>query len=258
VSVSPGDLCYRCNICGLVSTVRLAELHRERRSCPNPACGSTPRFRSIVHMLSTELFGTSIPLPSFPYRKDLRGIGMSDWIGYAGPLAERLSFVNTYYHTDPHLDITSIEGWDQGVYDFIISSEVFEHVAPPVSRGFENCRRLLKPGGVLILTTPYRAQPGLRTREHFPDLFDYMILDIGADKHRVINRTQSGQVQTFDDLVFHEGPGVALEMRVFSEESLLADLGAAGFTEIRTLREPNFEHGVYWPGADSWPISARA
>jgi hypothetical protein len=135
---------------------------------------------------------------------------------------------------------------------------VFEHVAPPVSRGFENCRRLLKPGGVLILTTPYLAQPGLRTREHFPDLFDYMILDIGNGKHRVINRTQSGQVQTFDDLVFHEGPGVALEMRVFSEESLLADLQAAGFTEIRTRREPDFEHGVYWPGADSWPISARA
>jgi hypothetical protein len=26
---------------------------------------------------------------------------------------------------------------------------------------------------------------------------------------------------------------------------------------VRVRREPNFAHGVWWPGADGWPITAR-
>ena len=36
-----------------------------------------------------------------------------------------------------------------------------------------------------------------------------------------------------------------------------ARLEAAGFVDVRVRREPHFEHGVWWPGWDGWPITAR-
>jgi SAM-dependent methyltransferase len=257
VSGTPGTLCYQCNICGQVSSFPMASLDREVSTCPTPGCGSTARFRSIIHILSVELFGRSLALPDFPERKDLVGVGMSDWSGYALPLAEKLSYTNTYYHTDPHLDITDISGWEPGSLDFIISTEVFEHIAPPVSRGFENCLTLLRPGGVLVLSTPCAFGPGLVTQEHFPDLYEYEIVEPEPGHYRLINTTRSGETQEFDDLVFHEGAGVALEMRVFAEEPLLRGLTEAGFQSVRSRREPDWEHGIYWPSPHSWPISAR-
>ncbi|MGH9903496.1 MAG: hypothetical protein ACRD68_16940, partial [Pyrinomonadaceae bacterium] len=79
-------------------------------------------------MLSTELFGESLALTDFPERRDISGIGMSDWDGYAAPLALKLGYQNTYYHQEPKLDITSIEPALESTLDFIISSDVFEHV----------------------------------------------------------------------------------------------------------------------------------
>ena len=35
-----------------------------------------------------------------------------------------------------------------------------------------------------------------------------------------MNWTADGRIETFDDLVFHGGPGSTLEMRVFSEDAL--------------------------------------
>ncbi len=97
-----------------------------------------------------ELFGTSLVLSDFPHRPDLAGIGLSDWEGYANPLAERLNYTNTFFHQAPLLDITSVGPDHSGRYDFIICSDVFEHVCQPVSKAFENAYRLLKPGGVMI------------------------------------------------------------------------------------------------------------
>ena len=43
----------------------------------------------------------------------------------------------------------------------------------------------------------------------------------------------------------------------FALPDLLARLEAAGFVDVRVRREPNFAHGVWWPGRDGWPITAR-
>jgi len=54
----------------------------------------------------------------------------------------------------PYLDITQPHPDQYGTYDFILSSDVFEHVAIPVERAFEEAFRLLKPHGVLCITVP--------------------------------------------------------------------------------------------------------
>lgn len=248
----PGYLSFRCNICGRTSVARVEELNREAPSCKG--CGSTVRFRSIIHVLSIELFGESLALPDFPTRPDLTGIGMSDWEGYAIPLAHKFNYRNTHYHKEPKLDITSGDPVLEGTLDFIISSDVFEHVAPPVSTAFENVRKLLKPDGVLIFTVPYGKED--ETMEHFPDLHDYQIVQ-QDDDHVLKNTTKDGVVQTFNQLVFHGGPGATLEMRQFSELPLIEQFKAAGLDSVKIYKAPNFDYGIYWSVDWSLPMAAR-
>lgn len=243
---------FVCNVCGEPGETPLATLDRETPSCAG--CGSTPRFRSVVHALSLGLFGESIPLPAFPSRPDLTGIGLSDWAGYADRLAEKLGYRNTFLHQEPLLDIANPDPAGEGTLDFLISSEVFEHVSPPLGRALEGAFRLLKPGGLLVLTLPY--VPVGKTVEHFPELHDWRLVEHeGAT--RLENTTVDGRLQVFDDLTFHGGPGQTLEMRVCALPTLRAELEAAGFSEIVVLSEDAPAFGVCWPGAASRPILAR-
>jgi SAM-dependent methyltransferase len=141
-----------------------------------------------------------------------------------------------------------------GSNDFVISSDVFEHVLPPVARAFDNVSRLLKPGGLFILTVPFGTQP--KTIEHFPELHDFKIVETDGN-YVLTNVTREGVVQRFDRLVFHGGPGTTLEMRVFAEGDLIKHLAAAGFLEIEVHRNPLFQYGIWWAGPCSFPISAR-
>jgi SAM-dependent methyltransferase len=252
--LAPETLCFECNICGERCQVAIDQLRREVASCC--ACGSTPRTRAIIRALSLELFGQNLVLPDFPASRGISGLGMTDWEGYASRLAEKFGYTNTYYHKEPQLDISNPEIPDSLVQsnDFIISSEIFEHVVPPVLRAFENTFKMLKPGGVLVLTVPYGTQA--ETIEHFPDLYDFTITaDSGS--YRLENVTRFGEVQEFHDLIFHGGPGSTLEMRVFAEAALLRHFTEAGFEAITVHRTPDFSHGIWWPEPWAFPISAR-
>ena len=104
------------------------------------------------------------------------------------------------------------------IYDFIFSSDVFEHVPPPAQRAFETCHSLLKKNGTLIFSVPYNLDGN--TLEHFPDLHDYFIDDQG-DSPVLKNLTIDGKRQEFENLIFHGGDGATLEMRVFSLPDLI-------------------------------------
>jgi SAM-dependent methyltransferase len=246
---------FRCNVCGAMSSARRDEIDREIPGCP---CGSTLRWRSVIHVLSLGLFGKSLAIDDFPTDHARRGIGMSDWDGYALRLPAKLDYVNTFLERDPRLDITEFNPKLESQLDFIISSDVFEHVPPPVERAFENSRRMLRPGGVLVLTVPYSLEP--HTREHFPELFEYRV-EVRDGGRVLLNTTRDGRQQEFDDLVFHGDTacaGGSLEMRVFSRADLLAQLERAGFRDITTHDEPELAFGIEWHVDWSLPISARA
>lgn len=230
---------FRCNICDHQTSFPRQRMAREEASCVH--CGSTVRLRSVIHALSMELFGKSLSISEFPFRPDVVGIGLSDWEGYADRLKVKLSYNNTWYHREPYLDIMNVDPSQHGLYDFIISTEVFEHVPPPTLTAFRNATKLLKPGGVLILTVPYISG---KTQEHFPLLHDFRI-EGSNGKRSLVNRTVDGQEQTFENLTFHGGRGSTLEMRLFGDESLRQEIEETGLT-AKVYADEYPAHGIVW------------
>ncbi len=141
-----------------------------------------------------------------------------------------------------------------GRYDFILSSEVMEHVPPPVERPFDTLSQMLKPDGFLIMTTPYTLD-GL-TAEHFPSLHEYSLAAPGG-KTVLVNRRRDGAIEVFENLVFHGGHGSTLEVRLFTEPSLRMTLAEAGFREVHFAAENWPEFGVEHSETWSLPIAAR-
>ena len=211
-------------------------------------------MRAVVSLLSEELLGVSMPLSDFPVMKEIRGIGMSDSPEMAVHLSAKLDYTNTFYHQAPRFDVTNPDPNDFGRYDFILSSEVMEHVPPPIGQSFANLYRLLRPDGLLVMTTPYNL--GGKTREHFPELHQFTLAQLGNETV-LVNRRRDGSVEVFDNLMFHGGPGSTVEMRVFTEESLRETLLAAGFSSIRIAFEDVPEFGVDLAEKWSLPIVAR-
>jgi SAM-dependent methyltransferase len=253
-SIPPGTaIPFRCNLCGTPNTGTLAALSRETLTCTH--CGSNVRFRAMAYLVTREVLGRALALPDVPVRKDIAGIGLSDAHAYAQPLAEKFDYENTYYHTDPRVDISDIDAARVGRYDFLIASDVFEHVLPPVARAFENARRLLKPGGKFIFTVPFSLEPD--TREHFPELHDWSLTETDGT-WTLTNRTRDGREERFSDLVFHGGPGSTLEMRLFSRAALERAFLEAGFARVRIANEPYLPFGIHWPEPWSVPMVAYA
>lgn len=252
--MAAGAVVSDCNVCGTRYIMEPRELGREVTSCPT--CWSTVRFRSVISALSEELFGEPMPIPAFPHRPDIVGVGLSDWEGYAERLPDRVSYTNTFLHEEPVLDVTDVpEEW-AGRADFVLSSDVFEHVRPPVGDAFRGLRRLLKPGGLAVVTVPYGE--GAETVEHYPELHDYTIEELADGAHEVMNRTAAGVDQRFGDPVFHGGEGLVLEMRVFSLPDVIAHLEEAGFRDIKVHRANRPAHGIIWSHGDGVPVTARA
>ena len=233
---------FRCNICGKRTRCEASRLQREVASCD--FCRSTVRLRSLIHQLALEMFHVPLALPDFPRLKSIRGIGMSDVGQYSEVLQEKFDYRNTFLDHAPRFDLMNPPESELGQYDFVIVSDVLEHVPPPAETGFRNVYNLLKPGGVVILTVPYSIEDA-GTIEHFSNLGDFSITDVGG--HPIlVNRTPEGQLQVFDNLVFHLGVTRSLEMREFSEQGLNQLLAAAGFDEVRFHGEEYLEFGIQW------------
>ena len=242
-AMTEASLRFQCNICSTWCSVPVTQLGREVPNCPR--CQSTARLRAMARCLSLATIGEVKRLDQLP--KSLRGIGLSDHPRMATYLSRYLDYENTSFHQEPLLDITRPLPTRMSQYDFVLSSDVFEHVLPPVQLAFDGAFSLLKPGGWLILSIPCMpVGTADGTVEHFPELHEWRI-EKGPDGHRsLINTTTSGQTETFTDLVYHGGDGETLEMRLFEERSVVRHLEAAGFHEVSVRDESDLTCGIAW------------
>ena len=240
---APQVIEYHCNICGTRNRLDKTQFHRELAACRK--CGANARFRGIIHVLGAMLGENhNLVLKDWPVRKDIVGAGMSDWSGYADLLKRKFSYENTFYDHEPKLDIMNLSQKYVGKYNFVICSDVFEHILTPLQQGFDNLFQLLKPGGKLIFSVPYTH--AAETVEHYPGLRDYEIVNFQGEKI-VINRDETGHLQAYNQPVFHGGEGATLEMRIFCESDILGRLKKGGFSDIHVYDQPQLSIGYYWP-----------
>jgi 2-polyprenyl-3-methyl-5-hydroxy-6-metoxy-1,4-benzoquinol methylase len=196
----------------------------------------------MMYAVTARFSPDEIVLARMKPRKDIRGLGCSDW-GYVRLLGEKFDYVNSFYDRRPQLDLSNVDWtrWGPESFDFITCTDVLEHIEPPIERTFENMYRLLKPGGAAILTVPTSLE--YATREHFPNLQDWHIEKQG-DERVLINRCRDSTIERFDNLCFHGGEGMTLEFRLFSRQGLVESLRDAGLRIATIYDAPLEAHGI--------------
>jgi SAM-dependent methyltransferase len=233
---------FVCNITGNRFDLDVTEYTREMGS----RFGFNIRFRAICYVFCKLFYGECKIINNLENNKNLKGIGMSD-SNWADIFKEKFDYINTFYHTSPHLDINNDEHI-KNYYelDFIISSDVFEHVDPfpSLQQAFNNLYKMLKCGGSIIFSVPYTHD---EHKEHFPNLYDYKIRNENG-KYILHNTTIENKIETFDNLCFHGGPGNVLEMRIFSKKSIIHFLENSGFIDITfyDITEDMNKYGIFW------------
>lgn len=210
-------------------------------------------MRSLAHVLTLELLGKSTVLEDLP-RTAIKGGGLSDWAGYADRLTDRFDYSNTYFHTAPRLDICRPDEAWFGQFDFMIASDVFEHVFAPVSDAFEGAFNVLRPGGLFVMTAPYDDRP--KTSEHYPPGATLRTVEFDGE-FVVVQRDRSGVFRLDPEPVFHGGPGSTLEMRMFSLPDLVTLMVDAGFEDVRVHDQAWPPFGVFPPHPWGLPITGR-
>jgi len=243
---------FICNLCGCTNSYSGAIVHRELLFCAE--CRSTARFRGVLLAFQKCFFSGNeeVPFKHLTPRKDVYGLGFSDWEGYASELSRIFNHTETYFHKAPRLDLmdyTSVNSFGQ--FDYVLCSEVIEHVEPPVIRAFEHLRMLVKNGGVLILSVPFLE--GYDTIEHFPHLHNWEVTK--DDNVFSLRNTRADHVEEIcRGLQFHGGPGAVLEMRIFGEQDLVNRLKYVGFENIDVLRPEIRSIGYVWNEALESPL----
>jgi SAM-dependent methyltransferase len=208
---------FCCNICEEKNIWETSNFHREISSCTR--CGSTVRIREIAFQVS-KVIG----------RNNYNGkvIGLSDHPlieTYAAKL--NLDYKNTFFNEEPLLDISNPSVEFLETAGILISSDVLEHVLPPLHNSFTGHFKVLKPGGTLILTTPYFR--GGSFVEKYPWMSGYRV----NEQSQVIAWGKDKKEFILKDPVFHGGPGNTLEMRLFAPEIIHQELTVAGFEGIQ-------------------------
>ena len=231
VELDRGSVEFRCNVCGTDNNLSITAMTRETGFCRR--CRSSVRMRAGMYALSLGLFGSAKCLTEFPRLKNILGVGLSDWEGYAKRLRRCFTYHNTFFDRRPKFDIqrppkSSVR------YHFVTALDVLEHVPPPVHPAFNNLASLITSDGLIILSVPYSLQQA--TVEHFPNLNKYLITEHFGSKC-LINQKQDGSMELFTNLSFHGGHGRALEMRVFSRNDLLLLLNGAGLSSVSYVND---------------------
>jgi SAM-dependent methyltransferase len=205
-------------------------------------------------LLSQELFGgRKIILPEFPRLPGISGLGLSDQPVYAHQLEKKFSYVNTFLEREPVFDLSNAHREEHGRYDFILASDVLEHVRPPLESSLKEVYDLLKPGGLFCITVHCPAQGN--TVEHFDGLQEFRVIPLGTS-FVLVNRRGDGTIEVREDIVLHSGSGSTIEMREFSRFGLAESLRAAGFTAVRFLEEDVPEFGIIMTRQTSQPLIA--
>ncbi|WP_082921642.1 class I SAM-dependent methyltransferase [Lewinella sp. 4G2] len=199
---------YQCNCCG-TGLSQFVKLERGDLLCPR--CGSLPRTRRLWQILSEELDIRGQRILHFSPPAILNKL-----VREAGPAAYLTTDYEGEFSADRRYDITAIDEPD-GQFDIVVCYHVLEHI-PDDRAAMAELRRILKPGGLCLIQTPFREG---ETYED-PSL-----------------TTPAQRLQAY---------GQADHVREYSVKGLRQRLSEAGFRVAEITYPPNHLHG--WRGGE--------
>lgn len=235
-----------CNLCGVGKHIVENQIEREGSICS--VCSSVWRTRAVGHCVSIGVGKVGVPLHNLDPDWSLRGLGIGDSVDLASSLSTKFNYTNTHLNDFPKLDLTAIAEELNGYFDFVVCSEILEHVLPPVDLALQNLFRLLKPGGFTVISVPllrvtnrvYVSNNGdldfaasVNTIEYYPDLTSCKM--IRGEFHWETN--QGKFIDHNPEL--HGGGDDVIAFRLWSLMDLQARLKLLGFIDV-------FEPTRYW------------
>lgn len=154
-----------CNVCGWVGAAFTDDCWHSGTICPN--CRSQVRHR----MLAACLDGLSV-VPGLAQSDLLEGHSILHFAPER-QLRERIQSAAANYQSadfergdcDHRLDISRMPEIADKSFDCVIACDVLEHV-PDDAAAFSEIRRVLRPGGVAILTVPQKDPPATTDEDH--------------------------------------------------------------------------------------------
>jgi len=179
--------------------------------------GTWCRARAVI-MLLLRAMDLSPVLPFNAVNKSIKGLGISDDPRYARALAQKFDYTNTFYHKSPRLDVMQNAAEHEGRYDFILCSDILEHVIGDWRVAIVNLISYLKPEGVFIFSVPCSNQAE-NTVEHYPGAIDYKVVGTIDGPGALIKYSDGSEILAKQP-TFHGGPGNTLEMRIFSKKDI--------------------------------------
>ncbi len=150
----------RCNICGHAGPFIRPEGLKEGYQCTN--CSASSRNRLVMYVLGVMLGFGDRPVFEWPENPSLRILEPCPRGPQVPMLQAKFDYVTPEYDAekiaagaDPRefADVQKLP-FDDASFDFVIASDIFEHVREDV-KGFREIFRTLKPGGTFLLTVPY-------------------------------------------------------------------------------------------------------
>jgi predicted SAM-dependent methyltransferase len=197
--------------------------------------GHRVRRRSVEHYLATE------PEPKLQ-------------IG-AGPLALPGWLNSDLISGDVYLDLERRLPLPDGAFTYVFGEHVIEHIAEPrVDLLLSELRRVLRPGGVLRLTTPDLGR----------------VIALYEDRNPVISReeyarwlsTRTGKTYDQPAQLLNDQMRLWGHRHLFDEPELTARLRAAGFSAVERVEPLESTHaslrGLERHGGEVWVNQAEA
>jgi len=153
------------------------------------------------------------------------GIGISDNYKLAQRLSQLFQYTNTFFHQFPIVDVTAPPPSAIGAFEFVVCSDVLEHVPPPAEKALSGLRSVLRENGFTVVSVPCGGSS--TSIEHYPGVTSWQL-----DSSGLTWTDERGFVHSDPNPELHGGEGQTLAFRTWSYTDLIDRLTNEGFSSV--------------------------
>ena len=184
-------------------------------------------------------FRSGGPLPAYELLGSIDGCDFSERTVWSGERGTRYEVEGRERGRMFYVDAVELAGVPDQAYDVLLASHVIEHIANPL-RALDSWRRVVKPGGHLLVVAPHKERTFDRKRSTTPLAHmvedyergigedDLTHLDEGLALHDLSKDPGAGDREAFERRTRQNAENRAMHQHVFTTLSFAALIDRAG------------------------------